>query len=109
MLEILGDQELGDDFAAGLPPGTRMAMKNGWIMGIRHAAGVVFPDDAPPFVLAVCATTPWARNRTDDDACELIAAIARAAWSARHDLATPAHDVATPAREASAPRPAASP
>jgi beta-lactamase class A len=102
MLEILGAQEMRDDLVAGLPPGTRVAVKNGWITGVRHAAGVVFPDDAPPFVLAVCTTTPWARNRPDDDACRLVAAITRSAWAARHDLATPA-------RGACAPRPAASP
>jgi beta-lactamase class A len=102
MLEILGDQELRDDLAAGLPVGTRVAVKNGWIMGVRHAAGVVFPDDAPPFVLAVCTSTPWARNRPDDDACGLVAAIAGAAWAARHDLATPV-------RAAPDLRPAASP
>jgi beta-lactamase class A len=86
MLDLLAAQELRGDLAAGLPPGTRVALKNGWIGGVRHAAGVVFPDDAPPFVLAVCATTPLARNRHDDEACQLVARIARAAWSARHEL-----------------------
>lgn len=82
MVEILLAQEGVEDLAAGLPPGTRIAHKNGWVRGIRHGAGVVFPDDAPPFVLAVCTTTPWAINEQDDAACQLVAQVARTAWSA---------------------------
>jgi beta-lactamase class A len=87
MLATLLAQERTEDLAAGLPPGTRVAHKNGWIKGVRHAAGVVFPDDAPPFVLAVCATTPLAVNRPDDDACRLVRTVAAAAWHDRHALA----------------------
>jgi len=83
MLDILLAQERTEDLVAGLPAGTRVAHKNGWIDGVRHAAGVVFPDDAPPFVLAVCATTPWAASGHDDAACQLVARIAGAAWDAR--------------------------
>jgi beta-lactamase class A len=84
MLDILLAQERSEDLAAGLPAGTRVAHKNGWIDGVRHAAGIVFPDDAPPFVLAVCATTPWATSGHDDAACQLVARIAAAAWAGRH-------------------------
>jgi beta-lactamase class A len=87
MLDTLFAQESGDDLAAGLPPGTRVAHKNGWIRGVRHGAGVIYPDDAPPFLLAVCATTGWALNEPHDRACQLVATVARAAWSARHALA----------------------
>jgi beta-lactamase class A len=86
MLEILAAQELRDDLPAGLPPGTRVAVKNGWLTGIRHSAGVIFPDDAPPFVLAVCMSTPWAVNQHGDDACQIVAKIAESAWNDRHDL-----------------------
>jgi beta-lactamase class A len=86
MLEILAAQELRDDLPAGLPPGTRVAVKNGWLTGIRHSAAVVFPDDAPPFVLAVCLSTPWAVNQHNDDACQIVAKIAAAGWNDRHDL-----------------------
>ncbi len=86
MLDTLLAQEMVDDLAAGLPPGTRIAHKNGWITGVRHGAGVVFPDDAPPFVLAVCTSTPWAVNRPGDRACQLVSAIAATAWSQRHWL-----------------------
>jgi beta-lactamase class A len=84
MLEPLLAQEHTEDLAAGLPPGTRVAHKNGWVRGVRHAAGLVFPDDAPPFVLAVCSTTPLAVNDPDDDACRLVRRIAAAAWADRH-------------------------
>jgi len=86
MLATLLDQRRTEDLAAGLPAGTRVAHKNGWVMGVRHGAGVVFPADAPPFVLAVCLTTPWALNRTDDKACQIVSRIAGAAWENRHDL-----------------------
>jgi len=86
MLATLLAQEINDDLAAGLPAGTRIAHKNGWVDGVRHGAGVIFPDDAPPFVLAVCLTTPLAVNDTDDDACRLLSNIAAAAWAARHAL-----------------------
>jgi beta-lactamase class A len=89
MLDTLLAQEVVDDLAAGLPPGTRIAHKNGWISGVRHGAGVVFPSDAPPFVLAVCTSTPWAVNEPNDRACQLVASVAATAWSARHSLTAP--------------------
>jgi beta-lactamase class A len=86
MLATLFAQKRTEDLAAGLPQGTRVAHKNGWVRGVRHAAGVVFADDAPPFVLAVCATTPLAVNRPGDQACRLIRAVAEAAWHDRHEI-----------------------
>jgi beta-lactamase class A len=89
MLDVLLAQERSEDLAAGLPPGTRIAHKNGWIDGVRHGAGIVFPDDAPPFVLAVCATTPLSTGGRDDAACQLVAGVAAAAWTARHTVGPP--------------------
>lgn len=80
MLDVLLAQGRTEDLAAGLPPGTRIAHKNGWVHGVRHAAGVVFPDDAPPYAIAVCTTT----DLSDADARALIAEISATAWSARH-------------------------
>ncbi|HEX5541165.1 MAG TPA: serine hydrolase [Micromonospora sp.] len=82
MLEVLLAQERREDLAAGLPPGTRVAHKNGWVRGVRHGAGVVLPDDAPPFVIAVCATTGLASDATR----RLIARVSAQAWAARHLL-----------------------
>ncbi len=80
MMEILLAQECNDDIAAGLPPGTRIAHKNGWVEHIRHGVGVVLPDDAPPYVIAVCTTS----DLPDDQACRLLAEISAAAWDERH-------------------------
>jgi beta-lactamase class A len=89
MLEVLFAQEHREDLAAGLPPGTRIAHKNGWVEGIRHGAGVVFPDDCAPYVIVVCTTTDWASGHDGgDDACRLIAWISAAAWADRHALAS---------------------
>lgn len=79
MLDVLLAQERREDLAAGLPQGTRIAHKNGWVRGIRHGAGVVFPDDAPPYAIAVCTTT----ELPDAEACALVARISAAAWAAR--------------------------
>ena len=86
MLVTLRAQQHAEDLAAGLPPGTPVALKNGWIMGVRHAAGVIFPPGEPPYVLAVCASTPLAVNRHDDEACQLVARVSAAAWADRLTL-----------------------
>ncbi|MFV2110788.1 serine hydrolase [Micromonospora sp. LOL_025] len=90
MLDVLFAQEHREDLAAGLPEGTRIAHKNGWVRGVRHGAGVVFPDDAPPYAVVVCTTTDLADGgpggEEDDDACRLIARVSAAAWNARRDL-----------------------
>jgi len=82
MLEVLSANEHLEDLAAGLPPGTRIAHKNGWVDGVRHGAGIVFPRDAPPYAIVVCSTTPLA----DADAAALIARIAAASWADRHAI-----------------------
>jgi beta-lactamase class A len=79
-------QECVEDLAAGLPPGTAVAHKNGWIKGVRHAAGLVLPTDSPPYVVVVCATTPLAVNRPGDEACRLVSRVAAASWADRFDL-----------------------
>jgi beta-lactamase class A len=81
---VLEAVEHRDDLAAGLPPGTRIAQKSGWVTGIRHGAGVVFPPDAPAYRIAVCTST----DLDDAVACRLVARVSAAAWGARHDLVT---------------------
>jgi beta-lactamase class A len=53
MLEIMGRQQWRTKIPAQLPAGTRVAHKTGNITGISHDAGVVFPSQAPPFVLVI--------------------------------------------------------
>lgn len=90
MLDTLFAQQHREDLAAGLPAGTRVAHKNGWVTGVRHAAGIVYPDDAPPYTLVVCTTTPLARVPhvpAPDAACRLVSRVAAASWADRHALA----------------------
>ncbi|GAA1259220.1 hypothetical protein GCM10009665_56680 [Kitasatospora nipponensis] len=77
------------DLAAGLPEGTRIAFKNGWIPGARHSAAVVHPHDTPPYVIAVCYSGPLASGRDEyenDPAARLLARISAGVWARRRDL-----------------------
>lgn len=53
MLDILVRQELNTEIPAGLPPGTRVAHKTGWITGVLHDAALVYPPGRRPYVLVV--------------------------------------------------------
>lgn len=53
MLEILLRQEFNDGIPAGLPPGTRVAHKTGWITATAHDAAIVYPPSSEPYVLVV--------------------------------------------------------
>ena len=89
MLDVLLAQEHREDLAAGLPEGTRIAHKNGWVRGVRHGAGGGLPDDAPPYLIAVCTTTDLAAaadDEVEDDACLLLAHVSAQVWAARHQL-----------------------
>lgn len=83
VLDVLLRQEYGAELTAGLPAGTRVAHKDGWVSGVRHAAAVVFPPDAPPYAVVVCTTAP----ADDPGAGRLITQVAAASWADRHHLA----------------------
>ncbi|HEY4136842.1 MAG TPA: serine hydrolase [Casimicrobiaceae bacterium] len=53
MRDILLHQEFNDDIPAGLPPGTPVAHKTGWITGVLHDAAIVYPPNRKPYVLVV--------------------------------------------------------
>ncbi|WBB54112.1 serine hydrolase [Verrucosispora sp. WMMD573] len=100
MLDVLCAQQIRQDIAEGLPPGVRLAHKNGWVRGVRHGAAVVYPADAETYVLVVCTTfgDDQTDARADVDANQLVADISREVWQARHDLTTlsPAGSPAAP-------------
>ncbi|NLU77582.1 serine hydrolase [Micromonospora sp. HNM0581] len=84
MLDVLCAQQIRQDIAEGLPDGTRLAHKNGWVRGVRHGAAVVYPADAEAYLLVVCTTV--GKDQTDVDARQLVADVSRQVWRARHDL-----------------------
>ena len=53
MRDVLLKQEFNAEIPAGLPPGTRVAHKTGWITGVLHDAAVVYPPNRKPYVLVV--------------------------------------------------------
>ena len=76
MLEILERQEFNDEIPAGLPPGTRVAHKTGWITATMHDAALVLPAKGAPFVLVVLT-----RGVPDEKTGQrLIQDIARTVW-----------------------------
>ncbi|MEU1308696.1 serine hydrolase [Streptomyces cinnamoneus] len=88
VLGLLEDNVHRVDLAAGLPPGTRLAGKNGWFPGVRHSAAVIHPSDAGPYALAVCYSGPLANGHdVDDPAARLLARLSAGVWRERHRLA----------------------
>ncbi|MEV4616827.1 serine hydrolase [Kitasatospora sp. NPDC049258] len=88
LLDLLAANVHRVDLAAGLPPGTRIAFKNGWLPGVRHSAGIVYPQDAPPYAVVVCYSGPLANGRdAGDPAARLLARISAGYWERRHLLA----------------------
>ncbi|HSL71823.1 MAG TPA: serine hydrolase, partial [Longimicrobiales bacterium] len=53
MIDILSAQEFNEMIPAGLPTGTRVAHKTGWITAIQHDGGIVYSPDRLPYVLVV--------------------------------------------------------
>ncbi|HSA55802.1 MAG TPA: serine hydrolase [Gemmatimonadaceae bacterium] len=76
MLEILSRQQHNSEIPAGLPAGTRVAHKTGWITGVLHDAALVYPEGRGPYVLVVL--TKGIADR--DVARELIVDISRMVW-----------------------------
>ena len=53
MRDVLLRQEFNDEIPAGLPPGTRIAHKTGFITAVQHDAAIVYPPGRKPYVLVV--------------------------------------------------------
>ena len=76
MRAMLMRQEFNDEIPAGLPPGTRVAHKTGWITATTHDAAIVYPPDRAPFVLVILT-----RNIPERAVAQrLMADLARIVW-----------------------------
>jgi beta-lactamase class A len=53
MLDILRRQEFNAEIPAGLPQGTQVAHKTGFITGVLHDAAIVYPERRKPYVLVI--------------------------------------------------------
>ena len=76
MREILLHQEFSQEIPAGLPPGTPVAHKTGWITGTLHDAAIVYPPGRTPYVLVVLTNN----IPEEEKARAMIADISRMVW-----------------------------
>ena len=77
MRDVLLRQTETGEIPAGLPPGTRIAHKTGWITATTHDAAVIYPPGGKPYVLVVLT-----RKIPDRPVAQrLIADISRDAWA----------------------------
>jgi len=76
MVDILAAQEFNELIPAGLPEGTKVAHKTGWISGVTHDAALVYPTGRKPYALVVL--TKGIEDRAVADA--LVADISRMVW-----------------------------
>jgi len=80
MLAILGRQEFNEGIPVGVPPGTRVAHKTGWIGEVvYHDAGVVYPPDGGSYVLVVLT----GGIKEDSVAHNLVADLSRLVYEGR--------------------------
>jgi beta-lactamase class A len=82
MFEILARQHFRAGIPAGLPDGTRVANKTGWITGIQHDAALVMPERGAPYVLVVMVRG----HPAEDQGEAMIAELSRLVWR-RHSAA----------------------
>jgi beta-lactamase class A len=72
MEEVLARQRFNEGIPGGLPPGTRVAHKTGWITGLHHDAAIVGGPGAPHYVLVVMV-----RGLTREASAKLMGDVAR--------------------------------
>lgn len=76
---VLAACRTNDAIPAGLPAGTYVAHKTGWIDGACHDVALIRPGDADPFVLSIYSGA----DLGEDDLHALVAQVAATCWSAR--------------------------
>ncbi len=82
MRQVLRRQEFNDEIPAGLPPGTPVAHKTGWITATTHDAAIIYPPGRAPYVLVILTRAIADRAVAQ----RLMADISRDAW---HAMTTP--------------------
>lgn len=80
MLELMSANNLERLLQAGVPVGTRVSHKNGWLSAMHADAGIVFPPNGRDYVIAVFV---WQDGEFFDYqiAWPLIEEISRATWN----------------------------
>jgi beta-lactamase class A len=76
MRATLMRQEFNEEIPAGVPPGTPVAHKTGWITGTTHDAAIVYPPGRSPFVLVILTRNIPVRA----DATALMVDLTRIVW-----------------------------
>lgn len=76
---VLAANEWRDGLPAGLPAGTYVAHKSGWIDECCHDVGLVRPTTGTPFVASIFTTT----TQDEEQAHATVAAAARIVWAHR--------------------------
>lgn len=76
--QVLTRQEHRDGIPAGLPAGTYVANKTGWVEGITHDMALVRPEGRPAYVLVVLTTV----DVPEADGQSFIADLSRIVWEA---------------------------
>lgn len=75
---VLARQEHREGIPAGLPAGTYVANKTGWVEGITHDMALIRPEGRPPYVLVVLTTV----EVPEPVAQSFIADLSRIVWEA---------------------------
>ncbi len=77
---VLSAQTYRDGVPAGVPSGTYVANKTGWVPGVSHDVALVRPERRPAYVLVVLTTAEVA----EEEANEAIADISALVWDGWH-------------------------
>jgi beta-lactamase class A len=75
-LGMLKAQEFNEGIPAGLPPGTPVAHKTGWLTSVSHDAAIIYPAGRPPYVLVILTRG----YQPDTAASRLMADLSKMAW-----------------------------
>ncbi len=101
MLELMSANDLLRLLQGGIPAGTRISHKNGWVSDVSGDTGIVFPPNGRDYVISVYL---WQKTDFQDytKLWPLIEGISRAAWnyfSPENPLIAPRTDLPPTAQE----------